>query len=176
MVFLIIVIFGITGVACLPVSDTIPGVFLLKSTEIQRFLPMADRAQSLIPGSSSRPAREQFDYRKADDFFEKSLSEHTRRALWHFETHQNLKGSPMTCVANNRQYVVIAAGSNVLSFALPPKERLTESSVWQKVQTATFNHHQFGLPVSNVGSGNTGTITSTFRSNRQLQHALRLTF
>jgi hypothetical protein len=39
-----------------------------------------------------------------------------------------------------------------------------------------FNHPQFGLPVSSVGSGNIGSITSTLRSNRQLQFALRLTF
>ncbi len=39
-----------------------------------------------------------------------------------------------------------------------------------------FNHPQFGLPASTIGSGNVGTITSTLRSNRQLQLALRLTF
>jgi hypothetical protein len=39
-----------------------------------------------------------------------------------------------------------------------------------------FNHPQFGLPSSTIGSGNVGTITSTLRSNRQLQLALRLTF
>jgi hypothetical protein len=39
-----------------------------------------------------------------------------------------------------------------------------------------FNHPQFGLPEANIGSGNVGSITSTLRSNRQLQLALRLTF
>jgi hypothetical protein len=39
-----------------------------------------------------------------------------------------------------------------------------------------FNHPQFGLPEGNIGSGNVGSITSTLRSNRQLQLALRLTF
>ncbi|MEJ7608890.1 MAG: hypothetical protein WKF37_22110, partial [Bryobacteraceae bacterium] len=39
-----------------------------------------------------------------------------------------------------------------------------------------FNHPQFSLPASTIGSGNVGTITSTLRSNRQLQLALRLTF
>jgi hypothetical protein len=39
-----------------------------------------------------------------------------------------------------------------------------------------FNNPQFALPVTNVGSGNAGRITSTSRANRQIQLALRLTF
>jgi hypothetical protein len=39
-----------------------------------------------------------------------------------------------------------------------------------------LNHPQFGLPAAAVGSGNIGTITSTSRSNRQIQLAARLTF
>jgi hypothetical protein len=39
-----------------------------------------------------------------------------------------------------------------------------------------FNHPQFTLPNAGVGSGNIGTITSTLRSNRQIQLALRLAF
>jgi hypothetical protein len=38
------------------------------------------------------------------------------------------------------------------------------------------NHPQFGLPASTVGVGGAGTITSTARSNRQMQFALRLAF
>jgi hypothetical protein len=38
------------------------------------------------------------------------------------------------------------------------------------------NHPQFGLPASTVGVGGAGTITSTQRSNRQMQFALRLMF
>jgi PQQ-dependent dehydrogenase (methanol/ethanol family) len=41
--------------------------------------------------------------------------------LWHFETNQILKGSPMTYQAGGRQYIAIAAGTNILSFALPEK-------------------------------------------------------
>ena len=41
------------------------------------------------------------------------------RPLWHFETGQPPKASPMTYTVNGRQYVAIAAGSNVLAFALP---------------------------------------------------------
>jgi PQQ-dependent dehydrogenase (methanol/ethanol family) len=43
----------------------------------------------------------------------------TGKYLWHFETNHPMKGSPMTYTANGRQYVAIAAGSNLLSFALP---------------------------------------------------------
>jgi PQQ-dependent dehydrogenase (methanol/ethanol family) len=43
----------------------------------------------------------------------------TGRTLWHFETSQEPKASPMTYTANGRQYVAISSGSNVLAFALP---------------------------------------------------------
>ena len=39
-----------------------------------------------------------------------------------------------------------------------------------------FNHPQFGLPNSTAGVGGAGTITSTQRSNRQIQFALRFAF
>jgi alcohol dehydrogenase (cytochrome c) len=41
------------------------------------------------------------------------------RALWHFNTGQRLRASPMTYEINGAQYVAIAAGSDVFSFALP---------------------------------------------------------
>jgi alcohol dehydrogenase (cytochrome c) len=43
----------------------------------------------------------------------------TGRALWHFETSQAPKASPMTYMVDGRQYVAIASGSNVIAFALP---------------------------------------------------------
>ncbi len=39
--------------------------------------------------------------------------------LWHFNTGQYLHASPMSFAVNGTQYVAIAAGSNVFSFALP---------------------------------------------------------
>jgi PQQ-dependent dehydrogenase (methanol/ethanol family) len=42
----------------------------------------------------------------------------TGKALWHFPTGQQWKASPMTYTAGGRQYVAIAAGGNILSFAL----------------------------------------------------------
>jgi alcohol dehydrogenase (cytochrome c) len=45
----------------------------------------------------------------------------TGRALWHFETNQIWKASPMTYLVGGQQYVAIASGGNVLSFALPAR-------------------------------------------------------
>jgi len=42
----------------------------------------------------------------------------TGRTLWHFATGQSPKASPMTYTVNGRQYVAIASGANILSFAL----------------------------------------------------------
>lgn len=42
----------------------------------------------------------------------------TGKFLWHFEANQPWKASPMTYMVNGRQYVAIASGANVLSFAL----------------------------------------------------------
>jgi putative heme-binding domain-containing protein len=42
----------------------------------------------------------------------------TGATLWHFETGDRFKASPMTYTVEGRQYVAIASGSNVLVFAL----------------------------------------------------------
>jgi PQQ-dependent dehydrogenase (methanol/ethanol family) len=41
------------------------------------------------------------------------------KTLWHFNTGQEWRASPMTYLVNGRQHVAIAAGGNILSFALP---------------------------------------------------------
>jgi alcohol dehydrogenase (cytochrome c) len=43
----------------------------------------------------------------------------TGKPLWHFNTGQFLHASPMSYAVNGKQYVAIAAGSDVFSFALP---------------------------------------------------------
>ncbi|HKW98180.1 MAG TPA: PQQ-dependent dehydrogenase, methanol/ethanol family [Bryobacteraceae bacterium] len=43
----------------------------------------------------------------------------TGKLLWHFQTSENWKASPMTYVAGGKQFVAVAAGSSVLAFALP---------------------------------------------------------
>ena len=42
----------------------------------------------------------------------------TGQNLWHFEANQPWHASPMTYMVNGRQYVAIASGANILSFAL----------------------------------------------------------
>jgi PQQ-dependent dehydrogenase (methanol/ethanol family) len=42
----------------------------------------------------------------------------TGKYLWHFETNHAMKASPMTYEVDGRQYVAIASGANILSFAL----------------------------------------------------------
>ncbi len=43
----------------------------------------------------------------------------TGKALWHFHTGQTMSASPMTYAVNGKQYVAIAAGSDVFAFGLP---------------------------------------------------------
>jgi len=42
------------------------------------------------------------------------------KPLWHFNTGQDMSASPMTYAVGGKQYVAVAAGSDVLSFALTP--------------------------------------------------------
>ena len=44
----------------------------------------------------------------------------TGQPLWSFPTNQNWKASPMTYAFDGRQYVAVAAGSNIIAFALTP--------------------------------------------------------
>lgn len=41
------------------------------------------------------------------------------RPLWYFNTGQNIHASPMSYAVDGKQYVAIAAGSDIFSFALP---------------------------------------------------------
>jgi hypothetical protein len=65
-----------------------------------------------------------------------------------------------------------------LDFSFAKKFKIRESKELQ-FRSEFFNglnHPQFGLPNSTVGVGGAGTITSTQRSNRQIQFALRFAF
>ncbi len=48
-----------------------------------------------------------------------AAADNTGQALWHFDTNTTIKASPMTYIAAGRQYVAIAAGSNIIAFRLP---------------------------------------------------------
>jgi alcohol dehydrogenase (cytochrome c) len=43
----------------------------------------------------------------------------TGRALWHFNTGQNMHASPMSYAVDGVQFVAIAAGSDFFIFSLP---------------------------------------------------------
>jgi alcohol dehydrogenase (cytochrome c) len=43
----------------------------------------------------------------------------TGKPLWHFNTGQEISASPMSYAIGGKQYVAIAAGSDIISFALP---------------------------------------------------------
>jgi alcohol dehydrogenase (cytochrome c) len=49
-----------------------------------------------------------------------ALDAQNGKPLWHFNTGQDVSASPMTYAVGGKQYVAVAAGSNVLSFALTP--------------------------------------------------------
>ena len=56
----------------------------------------------------------------ADDaeFFE-AVDAKTGQPLWHFNVGQTFHASPMSYSVNDKQYVAIAAGNDLFSFALP---------------------------------------------------------
>jgi glucose dehydrogenase len=47
-----------------------------------------------------------------------ALDQWNGKALWKFPTNVRMKASPMTFTAGGRQYVVVAAGPNILYFGL----------------------------------------------------------
>jgi alcohol dehydrogenase (cytochrome c) len=48
-----------------------------------------------------------------------AVNAQTGTPLWHFNTGQNMSASPMSYAVGGKQYVAIAAGSDIFSFALP---------------------------------------------------------
>ena len=49
-----------------------------------------------------------------------ALDAQNGKPLWHFNTGQDMSASPVTYAVGGKQYVAVAAGSDVLSFALTP--------------------------------------------------------
>ena len=43
----------------------------------------------------------------------------TGKPLWSFQTNALWKASPMTYMFDNKQYVAVAAGQNIIAFGLP---------------------------------------------------------
>src|SRR5438445_324522 len=53
----------------------------------------------------------------ADSF--EALDAQTGKPLWHFNTGQDFSASPMSYAVEGKQYVAVAAGSDIFSFSLP---------------------------------------------------------
>jgi alcohol dehydrogenase (cytochrome c) len=49
-----------------------------------------------------------------------ALDSKTGTPVWHFETGQNWRASPMTYMVGGTQYVVLAGDGGIFSFALTP--------------------------------------------------------
>jgi alcohol dehydrogenase (cytochrome c) len=48
-----------------------------------------------------------------------AIDAQSAKPLWHFQTNQSWKASPMTYTFDRKQYIAIAAGSNIIAFGLP---------------------------------------------------------
>ena len=48
-----------------------------------------------------------------------ALDNRNGKTLWHFPTNGESKASPMTYMANGKQFVAVAVGPNILCFGLP---------------------------------------------------------
>jgi len=48
-----------------------------------------------------------------------AVNARTGKPLWHFNTGQDFSASPMSYAVHGKQYVAVAAGSDIFSFALP---------------------------------------------------------
>jgi alcohol dehydrogenase (cytochrome c) len=55
----------------------------------------------------------------ADDGSFAAADARTGKPLWSFQTSQSPRASPMTYLFDNKQYVAVASGSNIIAFGLP---------------------------------------------------------
>jgi alcohol dehydrogenase (cytochrome c) len=58
----------------------------------------------------------------ADDGTFSAADARTGKLLYTFDTNQSPHASPMTYTFDHKQYVVVAAGQNVIAFALPQEK------------------------------------------------------
>ena len=80
---------------------------------------MKDRRKEIIPGVLSTAGGLVFFGETSGGFA--AVDAKSGKYLWHFEASEPWKASPITYMVDGRQYVAIASGSNILSFALPDK-------------------------------------------------------
>jgi alcohol dehydrogenase (cytochrome c) len=89
----------------------------LRTGEVKLNVPQISRDQTASAGVLSTAAGLVFYGDNTGAFV--AADAETGQTLWQFETNQVWKASPMTYMFDGKQYVAIAAGQGILSFALP---------------------------------------------------------
>jgi alcohol dehydrogenase (cytochrome c) len=89
----------------------------IQTGEITWDLPQVSGTLTASAGVLSTAAGLVFFGENSGDFMAADAS--TGKALWSFQTNQTWKASPMTYMFANKQYVAVAAGPNIIAFALP---------------------------------------------------------
>ncbi len=107
-----------TGVKRIPseTSQKVLVAFNLDTNSIAWKYPQAGTGHS--SGGTMATASGLVFFGDDSDSFE-TVDARTGKALWHFNTGQDISASPMSYAVAGKQYVAIAAGSDVFSFALP---------------------------------------------------------
>jgi alcohol dehydrogenase (cytochrome c) len=88
----------------------------IQTGEIKLDVPQVSRDTTASGGVISTAAGLVFYTENSGAFIAADAS--TGKALWHFDTNQVWKASPMTYMFDNKQYIAIAAGQSILSFAV----------------------------------------------------------
>jgi alcohol dehydrogenase (cytochrome c) len=107
-----------TGVKRIP-GETSKKILLAYSLDSNSFAwkyPQTGRGHS-SGGTMTTAAGLVFFGDEAGSF--EAVDAQTGKPLWHFNTGQDMSASPMSYAVAGKQYVAIAAGSDVFSFALP---------------------------------------------------------
>src|SRR5947208_2780324 len=107
-----------TGIKRIP-TETSQKILLAYNLETQSFAwryPQAGHAHS--SGGTMTTAGGLLFFGDDADSFE-ALDAQTGKPLWHFNTGQDFSASPMSYAVDGKQYVAIAAGSDIFSFSLP---------------------------------------------------------
>src|SRR5215469_9418042 len=107
-----------TGTKRMP-TETSQKILLAYNLEMQSFAwryPQTGHAHS--SGGTMTTAGGLLFFGDDANSFE-ALDARSGKPLWHFNTGQNFSASPMTYAISGKQFVAVAAGSDIFSFSLP---------------------------------------------------------
>jgi alcohol dehydrogenase (cytochrome c) len=89
----------------------------IQTGEIAFDVPQVTTAQTASGGVMSTASGLVFYGENSGSFM--AVDAANGKILWQFPTNQVWKASPMTYMFDNRQYVAIAVGTDIVSFGLP---------------------------------------------------------